>query len=416
MAYEPRVADGELARKLEYAGAVLVEGTKACGKTETARRVAASEVRLDVDLEARQAVQVAPDVVLTGAVPRLIDEWQVEPAVWNLVRHAVDDRREPGQFVLTGSASPSDDKTRHSGAMRFSRLRMRPMSLFEAGVSSGAISMRDLLGGKFEPCPDPGITVPDLAEQIARGGWPGTRLLGESAAREAVRDYLDQIRRVDIQSVEGVRRDPEKVGRLLQSLGRNVATHVAVSTLAADVAGSSNGLKPHTASEYLGALDRLFVTENQPAWAPHLRSRHQLRGAEKRHFVDPSLAVAALRTSSGALAKDLNLLGLLFESLVVRDLRIFAQPLEGEVKQFRNNVGDEVDAVVVTPDAWAAFEVKLGGAALVEEAAASLKRFHAQIDTSKCGEPASLGVIVGIGYGYVRPDGVQVIPIGALGP
>ena len=267
MAYEPRVADGELARKLEYAGAVLVEGAKACGKTETARRVAASEVRLDVDLEARQAVQVAPDVVLTGAVPRLIDEWQVEPAVWNLVRRAVDDRREPGQFVLTGSASPSDDETRHSGA----------------------ISMRDLLGGKFEPCPDPGITVPDLAEQIARGGWPGTRLLGESAAREAVRDYLDQIRRVDIQSVEGVRRDPEKVGRLMQSLGRNVATHVAVSTLAADVAGSSNGLKPHTASEYLGALDRLFVTENQPAWAPHLRSRHQLRGAGKRHFVDPSL-------------------------------------------------------------------------------------------------------------------------------
>lgn len=360
------------------------------------------------------AVQVAPDIVLDGPVPRLIDEWQVEPAIWNHVRHAVDDRQERGQFILTGSASPADDETRHSGGMRFARLRMRPMSLYEAAVSTGRISLSRLLDGEQPEAPDPGLTVEYLAEEIARGGWPATRDLDERTAREATRDYLDQIRRTDINSVDGTRRDPEKLALLLRSLARNTATHVTVTTLAADI---DAGLRRQTASEYLDSLVRLFVVENQPAWAPHLRSRHQLRKADKRHFVDPSLAVAALRTSSNVLLKDLNLLGLLFESLVVRDLRIYSQPLEGEVKQFRNNIGQEVDAIVTTASgAWAAFEIKLGGEAAIVAGAEGLKRFRGQIDTAKCGEPAALGVIVGTGYGYTRPDGVQVIPIGALGP
>lgn len=376
--------------------------------------MAASEVRLDIDADARMAVQVAPNIVLGGPVPRLIDEWQVEPAIWNHVRHAVDDRQERGQFILTGSASPADDETRHSGGMRFARLRMRPMSLYEATVSTGRISLSRLLDGERPEAPDPGLTVEDLAEEIARGGWPATRDLDERAAREATRDYLDQIRRTDINSVDGTRRDPEKLALLLRSLARNTATHVTVTTLAADI---DAGLRRQTASEYLDSLVRLFVVENQPAWAPHLRSRHQLRKADKRHFVDPSLAVAALRTSSNVLLKDLNLLGLLFESLVVRDLRIYSQPLEGEVKQFRNNIGQEVDAIVTTASgAWAAFEIKLGGEAAIVAGAEGLKRFREQIDTAKCGEPAALGVIVGAGYGYTRPDGVQVIPIGALGP
>lgn len=412
--YRPRVADRELRRKLESAGAVLIEGPKACGKTETARQVAASEVRLDIDADARQAIQVAPSIVLDGPVPRLIDEWQVEPEIWNHVRHAVDDRQKRGQFILTGSASPADDATRHSGAMRFARLRMRPMSLYEAGVSTGRISLAGLLDGEPAEAVDPGLTVEALAQEIARGGWPATRDLDERAARESVHDYLDQIRRTDINSVDGTRRDPDKLSLLLRSLARNVATHVTVTTLAADV---DTGLKRQTASEYLDALARLFIVENQPAWAPHLRSRHQLRKADKRHFVDPSLAVAALHTSSSGLLKDLNLLGLLFESLVVRDLRIYSQPLEGEVRQFRNNVGQEVDAIVTTADgAWAAFEIKLGGETATEEGARSLTRFREQVDVAKCGEPATLGVIVGKGYGYARPDGVQVIPIGALGP
>ena len=412
--YRPRVADQELLRKLESAGAVLIEGPKACGKTETARQLAASEVRLDIDADARQAVQVAPNIVLDGPVPRLIDEWQVEPEIWNHVRHAVDDRQGRGQFILTGSASPADDETRHSGGMRFARLRMRPMSLYEAGVSTGRVSLGRLLEGEPAEAPDPGVTVEDLAEEIARGGWPATRDLDERAAREATRDYLDQIRRTDINSIDGTRRDPEKLALLFRSLARNVATHVTVATLAADV---DDGLKRQTASEYLDALVRLFVVENQPAWAPHLRSRHQLRKADKRHFVDPSLAVAALGTSSNGLLKDLNLLGFLYESLVVRDLRIYSQPLEGEVKQFRNNIGQEVDAIVTTADgAWAGFEIKLGGETAIDEGAESLKRFKEQIDTAKCGEPAALGVIVAKGYGYSRPDGVQVIPIGALGP
>ena len=410
--YKPRVADQELERKLESAGAVLIEGPKACGKTETARQLAASEVRLDIVADARQAVQVAPNIVLDGAAPRLIDEWQVEPAIWNHVRHAVDDRQERGQFILTGSAAPADDETRHSGGMRFARLRMRPMSLFEAGVSTGGVPLSRLLEGEPAEAPDPGLTVEALAEEVARGGWPATRDLDERAAREATRDYLDQIRRTDINSVDGKRRDPEKLNLLLRSLARNVATHVAVSTLVADV-----GIKEHTAAEYLDALVRLFVVENQPAWAPHLRSRYQLRKADKRHFVDPSLAVATLRTSSKALLNDLNTLGFLFESLVVRDLRIYSQPLEGEVKQFRNSAGQEVDAIVTTADgAWAAFEIKLGGEAAIDEGAKSLQRFNEQIDTGKCGEPAALGVIVAKGFGYTRPDGVQVIPIGALGP
>lgn len=412
--YQPRVVDQELLSKLKSAGAVLIEGPKACGKTETARHVAASEVRLDIDADARGAIEVAPNIVLDGPVPRLIDEWQVEPAIWNHVRHAVDDRQDRGQFILTGSASPADDETRHSGGMRFARLRMRPMSLYEAGVSTGRISLDRLLEGQAPEAPDPGLTVEELAEEIARGGWPATRDLDEPAARTATRDYLDQIRRTDISSVDGKRRDPEKLGLLIRSLARNVATHVAVSTLAADV---DTGLREHTAAEYLNALVRLFVIENQPAWAPHLRSRHQLRKADKRHFVDPSLAVAALRTSSSGLLKDLSLFGLLFESLVVRDLRIYSQPLEGDVKQFRNNIGQEVDAIVTTADGtWAAFEIKLGGETAIDEAAESLKRFKTQIDTVKCGEPAAFGVIVGKGYGYTRSDGVQVIPIGALGP
>lgn len=334
------------------------------------------------------------------------------------MRHAVDDRKKRGQFILTGSATPADDETRHSGGMRFGRLRMRPMSLYEADVSTGRISLSRLLEGERAEAPDPRVSVADLAEETARGGWPGTRDLDERAAREATRDYLDRIRRTDINSVDGKRRDPEKLGQLMRSLARNVATHVAVSTLAADVGANGDSLKQQTASECLEALVRLFVVENQPAWeAPHLRSRHQLRKADKRHFVDPSLAVAALRTGSSALLKDLNLLGLLFESSVVRDLRIYSQPLEGEVKQFRNNIGQEIDAIVTTAaGTCAAFEIKLGGQDAIEEGAESLKRFTEQIDTAKCGEPAAIGVIGGTGYGYTRPDGVQVIPIGALGP
>jgi uncharacterized protein len=415
--YLPRVADEELGQRLETSGAVLIEGPKACGKTETARQKAASEVLLDVDEGARAAVSVDPGLILDGDIPRLIDEWQLEPRLWNYVRRAVDKRDEPGQFILAGSAVPADDAARHSGAGRIGRLRMRPMSLFESGPSDGTISLRDLMDGGAVKSADRGIALADLTEAIARGGWPALQQLPIEAAITGVADYLEEISRTDINQVDGVRRDPTRVRRLMQSLARNVATYVSMATLAADSAGGGEDpLKQHTVGEYLSALERLFVVENQLPWQPHLRSRSRLRHMPKRHFVDPSLAVAALGAGPAALLRDLNLLGFLFESLVVRDLRIYAQAQRGEVRQFLDNKGLEVDAIVSSPDRWGAFEVKLGGEIPIDEAAGSLLKFADEIDTERSGTPSVLGVIVAGGYGYVRDDGVRVIPITSLGP
>lgn len=416
MAYLPRVVDAELEARLAAAGAVVIEGPKASGKTETARQRSTSSVLLDVDENARRAVAVDPSLVLDGPVPRLIDEWQVEPALWNHVRRAVDERGEPGQFVLTGSSVPADDVARHTGAGRFSFLRMRPLTLYESGHTNGSISLSSLLAGDRPRTDDPGLAVTDLADRITAGGWPAQHGRRVAVAGRAARDYLEQIRNVDVPRVAGSRRDPARVGRLLQSLARNSATEVAVSVLAVDAGGADGALDRHTVAEYLTILDRLMITEDQRAWAPHLRSRASLRTSPKRHFVDPSLAVAALGAGPERLLADLSLLGLLFESLVIRDLRVLAQPLDGQVLHYRDNYGTEVDAIVQLADGrWAGFEIKLG-AGLVDEGAASLLRFRDAVDTRKTGEPALLGVIVGTGYGYLRPDGIAVIPIGALAP
>lgn len=415
--YEPRIVDTVLAERLESAGTVVIEGAKACGKTQTARQVAASEIRLDVDENARLAAAVTPEIVLEGPTPRLIDEWQVEPRIWGHMRNAVDERNEPGQFILTGSAAPTDDETRHTGTGRISRLQMRPMSLLETGVSTGGISLKALLAGEASSSPDAGLDIQGLAEAIVRGGWPGSLRLELKPAMQRVRDYLAEVSRTDIRTVDGVRRDPEKVNRVIRSLARNVATQVTQTTLAADAGGDDGPIDNATVADYLSALNRLFVIEDQPAWASHLRSRYVLRRAPKRHFVCPSIAVAALRTSPGPLLRDLNLFGLLFESLAIRDLRIHGQPLEATVSHYRDSSDLEVDAIVSTPEGpWAAFEIKLGGETLIEEGAESLLTFAERVDTKKAGNPAVLAVIVGSGYGYVREDGVHVIPIGALGP
>ena len=289
------------------------------------------------------------------------------------------------------------------------------MSLFETGRSSGGISLSELLEGRVSPSADPGLSVADLAEEIAIGGWPGLRGRGVADALLAVRDYLDEIARVDVGRVDGTHRDPGRVTRLLQSLARNVATHAAATTLAEDTGGADGPLKDDTVREYLAALERLMVVEDQPAWAPHLHSRHRLRTAAKRHFVDPSLAVAALGATPDRLLGDMNLLGFLFESLVVRDLRVYAQTVDARVSQYRDSGGLEVDAIVEASDGrWMAFEVKLGQGQ-IGDGAASLKRFAERTDTARCGNPTLLGVIVATGYGYRRKDGVAVIPIGALG-
>jgi len=419
MVYRRRVVDAQLQSALRVIGGVLIEGPKACGKTETARQVAASEVLLDVDPAAREAIAIDPRLVLDGAPPRLLDEWQIEPAIWDHVRRAIDDRRVAGQFILTGSAVPADDVTRHTGAMRIARLRMRPMSLFETGRSTGAVSLASLLAGGAASAPDAGLEVAELAEAIAVGGWPALQEADVDGALVALRGYLDEVRRVDINRVGSAsRRDPEKVLALLRSLARNVATEVSAVELAKDAGGADGALDDDTVREYLDALARLMVVENQPAWAPHMRSKYILRRAPKRHFVDPSLAVAAVRATPKRLLGDLNFLGLLFESLVVRDLRVYAQAVDpaAEVRHYRDSQGNESDAIVELPDGrWAAFEIKLG-TGRVDAACTTLKTFIKQIDLEKSGAPAALGVIVGRGYGYRRPDGINVIPIGTLGP
>lgn len=416
MYYSPRIVDAELAARLASSGAVVIEGPRACGKTSTARQLAASEVLLDINQSARQAIAVDPSLVLAGDTPRLIDEWQLEPTLWNHVRRAIDERALPGQFILTGSAQPADDITRHTGAGRLTRLRMRPMSLFETGHSGGSVSLGDLLEGEYDGAPDPGLAVGDLAERIGAGGWPGYRDRTLDQQVRGVRDYLEEVRRVDVSRVEDVRRDPQRVGRLLRSLARNSGTQAAATTLARDAGGADGPLHDDTVRDYLAALERLMVVEDQPAWAPHLRSRAVLRRSAKRHFVDPSLAVAALRATADRLLDDLELLGCLFESLVVRDLRIYGQASEAEVYHYRDNTDLEVDAIVEAADGrWAAFEVKLGSGR-VDEAAANLLKLAERIDAARTGEPSLLGVIVGPGYGYVRPDGVAIIPIGAVGP
>ncbi len=395
----------------------MVEGPRACGKTETALRASASAVRLDVDDAARAAGLLSPALLLDGSRPRLLDEWQLVPAVWNYVRREVDAAGgRPGQFVLTGSAVPADDATRHSGAGRFGRLRMRPMSLAEAGRSTGEASLAGLLAGVAPRAADPGLDVRDVAELIAVGGWPA--LLGRpiDAALVILRGYLDETRRTDLVRVDGIARDPENVGRVLRSLARHVATQASARSIAADVGGADGPIDHHTVLAYLAALARVYVVEDLPAWSPALRSRTLLRSAPTRHFVDPSLAVAALGADPDRLLRDVETLGLLFESLVVRDLRVFAQALDATVYHYRDATGLEADAIVERRDGtWAAFEVKLGPGA-VDGAARSLLRLAERVDLARHGQPTALVVVTGWGYGYRRPDGVCVVPIGALGP
>lgn len=414
MKYTPRVADNEIKNCLLSTGAVVIEGPKACGKTTTAREFAASELLLDIDENARQAIKVDPKIVLGGKTPRLIDEWQIEPVIWNHIRREVDSRKKPGQFILTGSSVPSDNITRHTGAGRLTRVKLRPMTLFETGHSNGAVSLKDLLEGEAPQCKDPGLTLEDIIACISAGGWPINLGLDLARAVRAVKDYLEEIRRVDIQRVDGTRHDPEKVGMLLRSLARNISTPVAATTLASDIPGADGPLHNETVGEYLEALSRIMILEDQPAWAPHLRSRIRLRKSPKRHFVDPSLAVAALGATPKQLSADLNFLGLLFESLVVRDLRVFAQAEGAKVFHYRDETKLEIDAVVeCSSGKWGAFEIKLG-TGRIEEAAGNLLKFAGKIDTAKTGKPAVLGIITGNGYGYRRDDGICVIPAGSL--
>ncbi len=414
MNYKKRFSDVELRQRLASAGAVLVTGPKACGKTETALQLAKSVARLDTDPQARLAMQVEPSRVLRGDFPRLLDEWQEFPELWSLVRQEVDASKQDGLYILTGSANPDESTRRHSGAGRFSIMRMRPMSLFESGWSSGEVSLGQLFAGAAITSGGISSDLDALAEKILFGGWPG--LIGKGIARalDFSRDYAALTAEVDISRVSEKRRDPDKVMRLLQSLARNISTEVSVATLAADVRGSAGGFKEETAADYLDALERLMLVEDLPAWNAHIRSSATLRQMPKRHFVDPSLACGILRLDKSKLLGDLEYFGLLFESLVIRDLRIYAQTRGGRVSHYRDSAGTEVDAIVENEDgAYIAVEIKLGmGAA--DAAAATLLKFAAKIDTARTPAARALVVVSGNGFAHRRPDGVFVIPITTL--
>jgi hypothetical protein len=416
MAYIPRVVDAEVRDGLQTLGAVLIEGPRACGKTVTGLHHAASDVRLDALPDAVDLVRLAPQQILAGTTPRLVDEWQLAPALWNLVRHEVDARGRPGQFILTGSATPADDISRHSGAGRVLRVRMRPMSLWELGQSSGQVSLAALLTGEPAPGSTAALGFADLVQSLCIGGWPGLRNLTPQRAMAATRSYLEDVARVDLPAATGSRRDPVRVERLLRALARHSSSPVPATTLARDVGTDDEPMKSQTVASYLDALTRVHVLEDQETWSAELRSRARLRLTAKRHFVDPSLAVAALRASPDRLVHDLSTLGLLFESLVVRDLRVYAQAVGGRVLHFRDGSGAEADAIIELSDGrWAAVEVKLSGAR-VEEAATSLHRVTARVDTPRLGAPAALIVITADRFGYQREDGVAVVPISALAP
>lgn len=415
--YLPRVADGELEAQLEASGAVLIEGPKWCGKTTTARRHAASEIVLQRSERMRERLRVAsirPETLLDGATPRLIDEWQILPTLWDDVRDEVDLRGTPGQFILTGSATPPDrGQIHHSGTGRIARLRMRPMSLAESGESSGDVSLTALFDGGEASAREAQLDIERLAFLACRGGWPYAIALGEQAALRQARNYLSSIIETDLVEADGVRRSPEIALRILRSYGRLVSSEATETTIVADVGASSA-----TVRSYLQALRDIFVFEDLAAWNPNVRSKVAIRQRPVRHFTDPSIACAALGLGPGALAQDLNTLGLIFEDLCVRDLRVYAQALDGRLYHYRDKTGLECDAVICLLDGrYGLVEVKLGGDALIDEGRQSLLKLRARIDQERMGPPSFCMVLTGVSsYCYTDEDGVSVVPIDRLGP
>ncbi|HWD60928.1 MAG TPA: DUF4143 domain-containing protein [Humibacter sp.] len=414
--YRPRVADAELVGKMRSTGAVLLEGPKACGKTATASRVATTVFDMDRDATARASIDLNPGYLFDRPTPILFDEWQVAPELWNQVRRAVDaSDRGRGRYLLTGSATPKNDVSRHSGAGRIGILRMRPMSLFESGHSTGDVSLAALLDGQKQLGSDSGLTVPDLMRRIVIGGWPNLLDADEMEARGWLEGYLRQIVEVDIPSFVG-RRDPRTLERVLASLGRFVAQSPATRAIAADAGGERGPVPPATIYSHLDALDRLRLLDDSEAWQPRMRSRSRLRTTPTRYFVDPSIGTAALHVGSDDLLRDLNAAGFHFEALVVRDLRIYAQALGGRVDTWRDEAGNEVDAIVSLPGGkWAGIEIKMSQSE-VDTAAASLLKLTKRVEINVQGEPSALIVITATGAAGRRSDGIHVTPITALSP
>lgn len=420
-AYNKRIADDILKRKLEGIGAVLIEGPKWCGKTTTAEQIAASVLYMDEPDKKEQNIRMAdisPQTLLAGDTPRLIDEWQVAPKLWDAVRFEVDHRDDLGQFILTGSAVPVETKEiTHSGTGRFSWLTMRTMSLYESGDSTGDVGIGDLFASPDQINGRSSLDIDRLAFLVCRGGWPAAIKLKGDIALERASDYYYGVVNSDINRADGVQKNPERVKKLMRSLARNQGTQTAISVISKDVFANGEGsVNEDTISKYITALKKIFVVEDMPAWNPNLRSKTAIRSSDTRYFTDASIAVAALGIGPKNLIADLNTFGFLFETMAVRDLRVYADALKGSVYHYRDKSGLECDAVIVLKDgSYGLVEIKLGGDKLIEEGASSLKTLKNKIDTDKMNEPSFLMVLTGLGdYAYRREDGVYVVPIGCL--
>lgn len=414
MEYRTRVADAAMSDLLAAMGGVLVEGPRGCGKTTTALQQAGSQIRMDSGPQVLELASLDPLALLAGPVPRLIDEWQLAPSMWNVIRHEIDDRQVPGQFILSGSSTPLQDPSRHSGAGRFGRLRMRPMGLAESGRSSEQVSLADLAAGQ----PVAGralLTYRDLAEAAVTGGWPA---LLDATERQAVafnRSYLDDVCSTAVPLATGVRHDPVRMRRLVDSVARNLAGEATLATLSADVAGDGAAFDRKTARVYLDALTTVFALDELPAWSAPLRSKSRLRTSARLHLADPALACAALGAGADRLAQDPEYFGQVFESMATRDLRGMVEARFGSAYHYRDNTGLEVDLILEFQDrSWAAVEVKLGSARIAEAEKSLLTLRDNRVDIHRTGRPAFLAVVTGTEYAYTLPSGIHVVPLAAL--
>ena len=419
--YKPRVVDALLTRKLEGKGAVLIEGAKWCGKTTTAEQVARSVLYMDDPEKIEQNLALAelsPKKLLLGDTPRLLDEWQLAPKLWDAIRFEADHRDELGQFILTGSAvPPSLEKVRHSGTGRFAWLKMRPMSLYESGESNGEVSLKKLFTAPKDVSGTSSLDLSRLAFLTCRGGWPRAVSMSDRTALEQAFDYYDAVVNTDISRVEGMRCNPETAKRLMRSYARHQGAQAATTVICEDLKANENSSPGYdTISNYLNALKKIFVIEDMPAWNPNLRSKTAIRTSDTRYFTDPSIATASLGLGPDDLIADLKTFGLLFETLCVRDLRVFAEALDGQVYHYRDRSGLECDAVVhLRNGSYGLIEIKLGGEKLISEGAANLLALSGKIDADKMKRPSFQMVLTGIGdYAYRRKDDVYVVPIGCI--
>lgn len=417
MNYLPRIVDTEIKELLEIMGAVQIEGCKWCGKSTTAAHYAQSIIEFqnpDRKSEYDNIKNTKPSLFLKGNKPRLFDEWQMYPVVWDCVRTDLDHTRLKGQYLFTGSAKPMENETMHTGTGRISKVLMRPMSLYESGESTGEVSLQDIFNNKdIEGVSN--LSLEDLASLIVRGGWPAVLDVKSNAKYRIATEYIKRLVNEEVTKVDGVERNPEKMLNVLRSLARNITTQVSITTLEADVKNTfENDVSRPTVTDYLNTLERLFVIEEMHATNLNLRSKYALRTTPKKYFVDPSLAAAILEIKPNDLINDLKTFGIMFEALCIRDLKIYAQSYGGNITFYRDEKDFEVDAIIRTSSGkWGAVEIKLGDG-YIEDAAQNLLKFKDKVDITKCGQPAFLMVLTGTSYSYKRDDGVYVVSIGTL--